>query len=410
MTRTLLQAVPDRALRVYIAMTLLRARAKLPSPYDVFPASHSEVMVMTRMTGHHVVTARAALEQLGLIERVQRGCYRLLPVRWLASPAKPWPITGAHFDDEFEENLPEDAAPLSEAPVNTRGSGKPGKIPPPPAQENLYRSASHDKFPEGSRTGISPALGNLPSNEPRISNRGRVKDKFPEGSRTGISPALGNLPVEISFQNRPPRKPNSSEKPTNSRANRQDKFPEAAGTENPLDSGNLIHSYRAEGLKALRGFSSLGLDPVHTKQDAVLETLPPKANRPLKLHEPLVLQRHEVLSLLDRGRRRLGIKCTAQSDYGKRCLRVLQRRLKECYTPEQLLQVCDYARAVWEHGQRFSGLKNLLYLWGTSFPAQLAAAVEGGDTPSHLVHRTGDDMTQWHDDVAEMVRRQKATQ
>ncbi len=121
-----------------------------------------------------------------------------------------------------------------------------------------------------------------------------------------------------------------------------------------------------------------------------------------------MLERHEMLLLLDRGRRRLGIKCTAQSAYGKQCLRMLQKRLKECYTPEQLLQVCDYARAVWEQGQRFSGLKDLLYLWGVRLPALLAAAAEGGDAPSHLIHRKGDDMMQWHDDVAEMVRRQKA--
>ena len=85
----------------------------------------------------------------------------------------------------------------------------------------------------------------------------------------------------------------------------------------------------------------------------------------------------------------------------------MRKRLREGYTPDQLLRVVDYARVTWDRGQRFGGLKDLLQLWGLRFPAHLAAADTAGDAPGHLVYRAGKDMVDWQEGVEEMLRRRE---
>ena len=119
------------------------------------------------------------------------------------------------------------------------------------------------------------------------------------------------------------------------------------------------------------------------------------------------LARHEEASLLERVCRRLGIHCSATSEYGRRALRIMRKRLAEGHTQEELLRVTEYGRAQWDQGQRFSGLKDLLWLWGVRLPALLAGAAAAGDTPGHLVHRTGDALTEWQAGVETMLARQR---
>ena len=119
------------------------------------------------------------------------------------------------------------------------------------------------------------------------------------------------------------------------------------------------------------------------------------------------LSKMDEVVLLDRARRRLGIVVASGSDYGRRSLTFMRRRIREGYTPAQLLAVTEYARAQWDGGQRFHGLKDLLWLWGTKFPAHLAAAAHTRDAHGPLVHREGGAMAEWQEDVQEMLRRQE---
>ncbi len=115
---------------------------------------------------------------------------------------------------------------------------------------------------------------------------------------------------------------------------------------------------------------------------------------------------------MERARRRMGINFSVTNStaepYGPKVLGLMRKRLAEGYTPDDLLAVADYARSQWDAGQRFSGLKDLLWMWGLKFPAHLAAARSAGDAPNHLVYRTGKDMVDWQEGVDEMLRRQEA--
>lgn len=113
----------------------------------------------------------------------------------------------------------------------------------------------------------------------------------------------------------------------------------------------------------------------------------------------------EVYALTARLARRLGVACSPSSAFGRQVQGKLHARLAEGHTEQEFCQVVDWARRRREGGDRFPQMHNLLYLLGITFPAFVACAKTDAGVPSHLIHRRGQELTDFIADLEARAER-----
>ncbi len=84
--------------------------------------------------------------------------------------------------------------------------------------------------------------------------------------------------------------------------------------------------------------------------------------------------------------------------------RSMRARIKEGFSKEDLISACRHAARQWENGNRWSGLKNLIYIWSRGFQPLLATKGEAG-SPSRKapVFRQGKELEQWKQQLRESL-------
>lgn len=108
----------------------------------------------------------------------------------------------------------------------------------------------------------------------------------------------------------------------------------------------------------------------------------------------------EILALTIVGLRLMGMTTTSiSSRYAVLVRKKVLNRFQEGFTSRDLLSVLDWAKRRKANGDRFQQLTNLLYLWGLSFPAHLAAMATDQQSPSNMMFRHGGARAQFDEDA-----------
>lgn len=108
----------------------------------------------------------------------------------------------------------------------------------------------------------------------------------------------------------------------------------------------------------------------------------------------------EIMALAIVGLRLMRMTTTsASSRYAVAVRRKIKNRFQEGFTTKELLAVVDWAKRRQAGGDRFQQLTNLLYLWGQSFPAHLAAMAADQQSPNTMTFRHGGARAEFDEDA-----------
>lgn len=114
----------------------------------------------------------------------------------------------------------------------------------------------------------------------------------------------------------------------------------------------------------------------------------------------------EILALTIVGLRLMGMTTTSiSSRYAVLVRKKIKNRFQEGFTTKELLAVLDWAKRRRASGDAFAALTNLLYLWGQTFPAHLAAAAADQQSPNTMTFRRGMSRAEFDEDARAAVSR-----
>ena len=107
------------------------------------------------------------------------------------------------------------------------------------------------------------------------------------------------------------------------------------------------------------------------------------------------LERTQAVELLAWAASRLGLRTHPGTQYGKTCLRLLLRRLKEGSSPEDLKRAVQNAASRREQGDKFIMLHALPWIWGRGFETLLSAKAVGGTAAGTSTKEREDLEAEW---------------
>ena len=108
----------------------------------------------------------------------------------------------------------------------------------------------------------------------------------------------------------------------------------------------------------------------------------------------------EELTILDQATKILGVTCGQNSAYGTRVRRSMRARIKEGFKTTDLIVACRCADKMWQAGERWIKLRDLLWVWTRGFEILLATKGEAGrPTKKAPVFRSGKDREEWEKQI-----------
>ena len=175
----------------------------------------------------------------------------------------------------------------------------------------------------------------------------------------------------------------------------------------PLPVGESLGKLLLQKGTSERGGSSLFKDNSlkpgkrnETKKEDKDSNKKRKEKKKDELDTPILSPPDELL-LYEKACKILGAPFYPNSSFAHLAKKAMKARLREGFSTEDLIAACRYAAKEWDNGNRWSGLKNLIYIWSKGFQPLLATKGEAGikTRGKAPVFREGEDLEKYKEEI-----------